>query len=99
MNCCYILFSEKLKRHYIGACHDDLQTRIVKHNSHEYGDHRYTAKASDWQLVLSIECKTYSQATKIEKHIKSMKSRVYIANLIKYPEMIIKLKEKYSESN
>ena len=99
MNCCYILFSEKLKSHYIGASHDDLQTRIVKHNSHEYGDHRYTAKADDWQLVLSIESETYSQAIRIEKHIKNMKSSVYIGNLIKYPEMVLKLKEKYYTGN
>lgn len=95
MNCCYILYSETLKRHYIGISHDDLPKRIAKDNSHEYGEHRFTAKASDWQLILNIECQSFSQAVNIEKHIKSMKSRVYIQNLIRYPEMTIKLKEKY----
>ena len=67
MNCCYILYSEKLKRNYIGICHDDLNARIEKHNSHEYGNHRYTAKADDWQLILTVDCETYAQAMRIEK--------------------------------
>jgi putative endonuclease len=95
MNCCYILYSEKLQRHYVGACHDDLAIRIQKHNTHQYGEHRFTAKASDWELKVVINCATYSQAMKLEKHIKNMKSSVYIDNLIKYPEMVQKLLEKY----
>jgi putative endonuclease len=93
MICCYIIFSKKLNRFYIGVCHDDLQLRIEKHNSHEYGLHRYTAKANDWEGYLIIECETFSQATKIEKRIKRMKSSVYVRNLLKYPEMVAKLKE------
>ncbi|MCC6372101.1 MAG: GIY-YIG nuclease family protein [Bacteroidia bacterium] len=96
MICCYILYSEKLQCHYIGACQQDLESRIKKHNAHEYGENRFTAKAEDWRLVLAIECETYSQALKIEKHIKRMKSSVYIFNLIKYPEMQLKLKLKYT---
>ena len=95
MNCCYIIYSEKLNRFYIGICQDDLKERIVKHNNHTYGNHRFTAKASDWVLFLSIDCESYSQAVKIEKHIKAMKRSVYIKNLINYPNVIIKLKEKY----
>ncbi len=48
MNYCYIIFSKKLDRFYIGACHDDLYSRIQKHNDHSYGNHRFTAKANDW---------------------------------------------------
>jgi len=33
---------------------------------------------------------------KIEGHIKGMKSKNYIVNLAKYPEMVTKLLEKYS---
>ncbi len=99
MNCCYILFSEKLNRFYIGACHDDLIIRIEKHNSHDYGSHRYTAKAGDWILFLKIECQTYSEAIRIEKYIKSMKSSTYIKNLRSYPEMVAKLKTKFNDLN
>lgn len=95
MNYCYIIFSKKLNRFYIGACHNDLVERIAKHNSHEYGNHKFTAKAEDWTLFLNIECDNYTQAMNIEKHIKAMKSSVYIKNLSMYPEMIRKLKEKY----
>jgi putative endonuclease len=94
MNSCYIIFSKKLNRFYIGVCHDDLEVRIQKHNDHSYGKHRFTAKANDWELFLNIECESFSQASKIEKHIKSMKSSTYVKNLLKYPEMIEKLKQK-----
>ena len=49
----------------------------------------------DWNLFLIIDCESKSQALQIEKHIKKMKSKTYIENLAKYPEMVIKLKEKY----
>jgi putative endonuclease len=35
-----------------------------------------------------------TQALAIEKHIKNMKSKVYIENLLHYPEISIKLLEK-----
>jgi len=91
MTGCYIIYSKKLKRYYVGVTQEDLEKRIEKHNRHAYGDHRFTAKADDWLLFLFIECVEYKQAIKIEKKIKSMKSSVYIENLKKYPEMVIKL--------
>ncbi len=39
-----------------------------------------------------------AQALAIEKHIKAMKSKIYIHNLKKYPEMIDKLLLKYAAS-
>ncbi len=92
MNYCYIIFSKKLNRFYIGACHDNLDLRIEKHNNHSYGKNHYTAKASDWELFISIECETYDMARRIEMHIKRMKSSNYIRNLKKYPELIDKIK-------
>ena len=56
-------------------------------------------KAKDWEVYLKIECKSKEQALAIEKHIKKMKSKVYIQNLKKYSEMKFKLLEKYSESS
>ena len=96
MICCYILFSKTMNCNYIGICHDDLVERIRKHNTHEYGEHRFTAKATDWTLILTIECVTISQARKIELHIKKMKSATYITNLCRYPEMVEKLKVRYA---
>ncbi|PXY38851.1 excinuclease ABC subunit C, partial [Flavobacterium cheongpyeongense] len=37
------------------------------------------------------------QALAIEKHIKDMKSKIYIENLLRYPEVINKLLEKYKD--
>ncbi len=93
MNSCYIIHSQKLNRFYIGVCHEDLDSRLIKHNNHSYGQHRFTAKADDWQLFLNIECSSFTQAIKIEKHIKKMKSKPYIKNLTLHPELIVKLKE------
>jgi putative endonuclease len=55
----------------------------------------FTAKADDWELYLSITDLDYQQARLIELHIKKMKSTKYIKDLIKYPQIIEKLKERY----
>ncbi len=96
MNCCYILYSKKTEGFYVGCTHSDLFARVAKHNLHEYGTHRYTARTDDREIYFVIECETYSQAVNIERHVKRMKSRVYFENLLKYPEISAKLKLKYS---
>ena len=93
---CYILFSHHLDKFYIGANREGLDRRIEKHNSDFYGESKYSASAVDWTLFLAIPCQTFSQAVNIERHIKRMKSRVYILNLKKYPELVEKLLKKYS---
>ena len=90
-NCCYILYSKLIDKFYIGSCHDSLEERIVNHNNHKYGSHRFTASANDWNLVLKIDTKNYAHAVRIERKIKSMKSRIYIQNLTKYDELIEKV--------
>jgi putative endonuclease len=87
---CYIIFSKSLSKFYIGACNSSLTKRIENHNNHSYGKHRFTAKASDWMLYLKIETNDYAHAIRIERKIKSMKSKVFIQNLKKYPELIQK---------
>jgi putative endonuclease len=89
--CCYIIYSERLQKFYTGLCQELLVERINKHNNHDYGLNSYTSAANDWQLVLKIEVETVSHARRLELKIKSMKSSVYIRNLIKYPEMIEKI--------
>ena len=46
-------------------------------------------------MVFTIECDNKSQMLTIERHIKNMKSKTYVQNLIKYPEMVSKLKTQY----
>ena len=92
----YILNSEKLDRFYIGFT-SNLEKRLEFHHNAE--SHKFTFKAKDWEVYLKIECKSKGQALAIEKHIKKMKSKVYIQNLKKYSEMKIQLLDKYSESS
>ena len=92
MDCVYILHSQKLNRIYTGFT-TDFETRLEYHKN--AASHKFTSNAIDWNLFLIIHCESKSQALLIEKHIKKMKSKTYIENLAKYPEMITKLKEKY----
>ena len=89
----YILHSTKLSRYYIGFT-TDFDTRLDFHLNDEQL-RKFTHNANDWILFLKIECQSKTQALAIEKHIKKMKSSIYIKNLIKYPEIINKLLEKY----
>ena len=95
MIACYILYSEVIDSYYIGITQEAVESRLEKHNQHLYGKH-FTSHASDWRIFLILPCESVAQSMKIEKHIKRMKSRKYIANLKKYPEIFEKLKEKYS---
>ena len=71
-----------------------IADRILKYNTSFYGAH-YTSKTSDWEFYHAIECVTISQAMKIEKHIKKMKSIIYLKNLKKFEAIQLKLLEKY----
>ncbi|RXG14374.1 GIY-YIG nuclease family protein [Leeuwenhoekiella aestuarii] len=92
MHTVYILFSEKLDRFYTGET-TDLDKRIAFHM--DSPANKFTAKAKDWKLFLQFQCECKPQALKIERHIKNMKSKTYIRNLLKYPEIIDKLKKEY----
>ena len=91
---CYILYSPKLDSYYIGMSQELIADRTLKHNTSFYGAH-YTSKTSDWEFYHAIECVTISQAMKIEKHIKKMKSIIYLKNLKKFEAIQLKLLEKY----
>ncbi len=89
----YILFSAKLNKNYIGSC-NDLVARIDLHKQKKFQG-AYTKISDDWELYLSINDLEYKQARAIESHIKRMKSKVYIENLLKYPIIIERLREQY----
>jgi putative endonuclease len=92
----YILYSEKLNKHYVGSC-KDFHMRYEEHLSKKFQD-GYTSKANDWIVLLRITDLEYAQSRKVEAHIKAMKSRVYIENLLQYPEMQDKLRAKFADS-
>ena len=89
----YILYSAKIDNFYIGSCLD-LDKRLKEHINHNF-DKGFTNRAKDWHLYFVIKNLSYKQARKIEKHIKKMKSRVYINNLKKYPEISERLIKNY----
>ena len=90
----YILFSEKLNRFYIGYT-SDLNVRLDFHLN-DSQTRKFTHKTDDWKLFFLLECTSKKQALAIEKHIKAMKSKTYILNLSKYPEISEKLLDKYN---
>ncbi|PWH83761.1 excinuclease ABC subunit C [Algibacter marinivivus] len=90
--CVYILYSDKLNKYYVGFT-TNLEERLVFHKKAE--GYKFTGKATDWEVFYVIACKSKSQGLAIESHIKRMKSKVYIENFLKYPELAKKLLDKY----
>lgn len=74
----------------------DIDIRIKEHNQGVY-ENSFTKRADDRQLFFSITCDSRVVAIKMETHIKKMRSRCYLENLKKYPEISEKLVDKYSE--
>ena len=91
----YILFSSSLDRFYIGSTRSSPEERLLKHNQKYYGNHKFTSIADDWILYHQIHCSGFSQARKIEDHLKKMKSKIFIKNLKKFPEISLRLLEKF----
>lgn len=89
----YILFSNDLNKFYVGSCFD-LSERLLEHKNERYKN-AFTASTSDWELFYSIENLTQESARLIEAHIKKMKSKVFILNLKKHPDIIAKLRINY----
>ena len=93
----YILYSAKLDRYYIGSTVLQPEERLHRHNTGYYTD-KFTEKGIPWELFFTIFCNSRSQAEAIEKHVKRMKSRVFIENLKRYPALVAKLKARYPDS-
>ncbi len=89
----YIMYSETSDKFYIGST-KNIKERIEYHLSKEFAS-SFTAKYSDWKLFFEINDLTITQARQIEAHIKKMKSRKYILDLKKHPEISQKLLKKY----
>ena len=71
----------------------DFDKRLKFH--YESTSHKFTSRTKDWELFFIEQCESKKQALAIEKHIKKMKSKIYIKNLKTYPAIITKLKAKY----
>jgi len=49
--------------------------------------HRFTSSANDWEIFVVMEVDNYPHAVRLERKIKAMKSKTFIQNLKKYPEL------------
>lgn len=94
MNYVYIIQSKLDKSFYIGKT-SNLEKRLIFHNSIELNV-GITRRKIPWEYYHILEMEDALTAARIERHIKRMKSRKYIENLKKYPEMTEKLLKKYS---
>ena len=89
----YVLHSKSIDKYYVGSC-KNLAKRLEEHKSNELTK-GFTKRATDWEVYFSIDSLERRQAREIESHIKRMKSRKYIENLVQYSELVAKLIEKY----
>lgn len=74
----YILLSEKNNSYYVGST-NNLEERM---NEHRMGMSAYTRNIRPFKLVFSQECDSLLNARKIEKKIKSFKSKKIIESII-----------------
>ena len=75
----YVLFSVELNCFYVGSTRGSLEERLRRHLSEHKG---YTAKAKDWKVVYDEYFEMYVEAYRREKHIKSLKDRKLLIDLI-----------------
>ena len=69
--------------------------RLKQHNQGFYKS-ASSKIASDWIIFWKLKCATRKQALKIEAHIKKMRNRKYYNNLRRYPEISLKLINRYN---
>ncbi len=74
----YILYSEKLKKYYVGACLN-LERRLYEHN---IGHSKFTSTGVPWILKYKEKFTDLASAKKRETQVKKMKSSKYIERLI-----------------
>ncbi len=94
MGAVYILYSPVADKFYIGST-KKLSSRIEYHKNKSFPG-SFTTRYADWELFFQIDNLEIGVARKIESHLKRMKSRMYIKNLRRYPEISQKLIDKYN---
>jgi len=75
---CYILYSEKLNKYYVGST-TDITRRLEDHNR---GKEKFTSTGLPWTLIYKELFEELKQARQRELYIKKMKIRKYLETLI-----------------
>ena len=91
MHYVYIIYSPSFDRYYIGESVNAVN-RTQQHNSAFY-DSASTSFTRDWQLCLQLQVANRLQAIKVERYIKSMKSKAFIRKLLSDESFLINFKE------
>ena len=74
----YILFSQKLQKHYVGYSSKNVQDRLKEHLHNHKG---YTAKVKDWKIVHQIVFSSKKEAILEEKRIKKRGAKRYLNDI------------------
>jgi putative endonuclease len=74
----YVLWSDRLKKRYIGSCRD-IDIRLKEHNR---GRQRFTKGGIPWVVVYKEEYPNYSFARKREIYLKTGQGRKYLDDIL-----------------
>jgi putative endonuclease len=75
---CYILYSAKLDKYYIGST-GDLEGRLQRHNTSNHG---FTSTGKPWEIKYFETFESKTEAMKRELLLKSWKNRKSLEDLI-----------------
>ena len=75
---CYILYSEKLDKYYIGST-SNIEGRLQRHNTSKKG---FTSTGKPWMLRYYESFETKKEAMQREFQLKRQKNREMIKSLI-----------------
>jgi len=76
----YVLWSDKLKKRYIG-CTDNLDKRLKEHNR---GCNKFTKGGIPWVFIYQEEFINKKEALKREKYVKSGVGRSWLDKILKF---------------
>ena len=89
----YILYSEVFDKYYIGQT-NSLAQRLERHNEFE-NSNSYTSKYRPWLLMAFVEVgESRGDAVKVERRLKSLKSKKAIAEFAKNTEKLVGFAQK-----
>jgi putative endonuclease len=77
----YILRSISTGLFYVGTT-EDVETRLLQHNSPETNPSRWTRRRGPWELAYRKEFTEKRAALHAELYVKKMKSRKFLEKLI-----------------
>ena len=73
----YIIYSEKLRKYYVGST-NEIGDRLYRHNR---GESPFTSRGCPWTLVTSFECPTRTDAIRLERKIKKRGISRYLQDI------------------